>query len=88
MRSPSGGAGRIPSRKRILAYFEGHKTVLFASVYSVLMLRVRQCVMTHLKDGDDNFPRCPNVDPRLPKMTGYATENRNTTGVVLQKWGT
>jgi len=41
---PSNGAGEsAPSRKCILAYFEGHRTLLFAPIY-MLILRVHQTV--------------------------------------------
>jgi len=47
MSSPGGGPERSPSRERILEYFEGHRTLLFAPVCRCFKF-VKQCFMSQI----------------------------------------
>ena len=59
---PQRGPGQCPGWKRILAYFEGDRTLL------LLMLSVRRKIMSHLGARPrfgEQFPSCPILEPCL-----------------------
>ena len=48
------GPGQSPGQKRILAYFEGHRTLLFATICWCFQF-VEQCFMSHNFSGEKYF---------------------------------
>ena len=69
MSSPHRGPRRNAGWKRILAYFEGRQTLVFAPTYRCFEF-VKQCFMSRLGGGNADvlggaIAPCPNVEPRL-----------------------
>ena len=59
---PQRGPGQSPGRKRILAYFEGHRTLLFGSIWQKSEGdNLHECPPTPNSGGEGLVPRVPPV---------------------------
>ena len=62
---PQRGLGRSLGRKRILAYFEYHRSLFFASIWRCFAF-VKQCFMSHLGVNKCNCAPILNFSPNCP----------------------
>ena len=65
--SPKRGSRRTPGRKCFLAYFEGHKTLLYAPICRCFEF-VKQCFMSHLRQAKVGG-NCPLPQRRTAPVT-------------------
>ena len=83
---PQLGPGRSPGQKRILAYFEGHRTLLFVPICRCFEF-IKQCFMSHLGCKAEVLGRnCPLPQHRTATGHGCPDTQKLQVAAKVHNW--